>query len=184
MVAVHLPYLCLACLTCHHDIEPLFKHRIFWRHAIKVLATLFLLAYANEFIITVLSYTSMVYLDHSLRFLWLYDGNIMALYFHDEHIYIPLALAAVMAFLLVVIPYTLTLIFGQCLQRSAYHRIVNSYIIIIITPVLVNNALGHRYPYLLPLFVHNLVSTYLAMPMHYIYVSLHGFACVRDLTAI
>ena len=97
--------------------------RIFGRHAVKVLATLFLLAYAKllRSIITVLSYTSMVYPDHSLRFLWLYDGNLM--YFHDKHI--PLGLAAVMAFLLVIVPYTLTLIFGQCLQRRVYHRIVN-----------------------------------------------------------
>ena len=97
--------------------------KIFGRHAVKVLATLFLLAYAKllRSIITVLSYTSMVYPDHSLRFLWLYDGNIM--YFHDKHI--PLGLAAGIAFLLVIVPYTLTLIFGQCLQRRAYHRIVN-----------------------------------------------------------
>ena len=97
--------------------------RVFGRHAVKVLATLFLLAYAKllRSIITVLSYTSMIYPDHSLRFLWLYDGNIM--YFHDKHI--PLGLVAVMAFLLVIVPYTLTLIFGQCLQRRAYHRIVN-----------------------------------------------------------
>ena len=97
--------------------------RIFGRHAVKVLATLFLLAYAKllRSIITVLSYTSMVYPDHSLRFLWLYDGNIM--YFHDKHI--PLGLAAVMAFLLVIIPYTLTLIFGQCLQRGGCYRMVN-----------------------------------------------------------
>ena len=95
--------------------------RIFGRHAVKVLAILFLLAYAKllRSIITVLSYTSMLYPDHSLRFLWLYDGN----NFHDKHI--PLGLVAVMAFLLVIVPYTLTLIFGQCLQRRAYHRIVN-----------------------------------------------------------
>ena len=97
--------------------------RIFGRHAVKVLATLFLLAYAKllRSVITVLSYTSMVYPDHSLRFLWLYDGNIM--YFHDKHI--PLGLAAVIAFLLVIVPYTLTLIFGQCLQRGGCYRMVN-----------------------------------------------------------
>ena len=97
--------------------------RIFGRHAVKVLATLFLLAYAKllRSIITVLSYTSMIYPDHSLRFLWLYDGNIM--YFHGKHI--PLGLAAVIAFLLVIVPYTLTLIFGQCLHRGGCYRMVN-----------------------------------------------------------
>lgn len=97
--------------------------RIFGRHAVKVLATLFLLAYSKllRSIITVLSYTSMIYPDHSLRFLWLYDGNIM--YFHDKHI--PLGLAAVITILLFIIPYTLTLTFGQCLQRGACYQIVN-----------------------------------------------------------
>ena len=97
--------------------------RIFGRNAVKVLATLFLLAYAKllRAIITVLSYTSMIYPDHSRRFLWLYDGNIM--YFHGKHI--PLALAAISVFLIIVVPYVLILLFGQCLQRRAHHWILS-----------------------------------------------------------
>jgi len=97
--------------------------RIFGRQAVKVLATLFLLAYAKllRTIITVLSYTSMIYPDHSRRFLWLYDGNIM--YFHGKHI--PLALAAILIFLIFVVPYMLILLLGQCLQRRAHHWILS-----------------------------------------------------------
>jgi len=97
--------------------------RIFGRQAVKVLATLFLLAYAKllRTIITVLSYTSMIYPDRSRRFLWLYDGNIM--YFHGKHI--PLALAAILIFLIFVVPYMLILLLGQCLQRRAHHWILS-----------------------------------------------------------
>ena len=67
--------------------------RVFSRNAVKVLATLFLLAYAKlqRTIITAVSYTSMVYPDSSRRFHWLYDGNMR--YLHGKHI--PLFMAGV-----------------------------------------------------------------------------------------
>ena len=90
--------------------------RVFSRNAVKVLATLFLLAYAKlqRTIITAVSYTSMVYPDSSRRFHWLYDGNIR--YLHGKHI--PLFMAGVLAFLLLSVPYTLVLFFLQCLMKS------------------------------------------------------------------
>ena len=90
--------------------------RVFSRNAVKVLATLFLLAYAKlqRTIITAVSYTSMVYPDSSRRFHWLYDGNIR--YLHGKHI--PLFLAGVLAFLLLSVPYTLVLLFLQSLMKS------------------------------------------------------------------
>ena len=90
--------------------------RVFSRNAVKVLATLFLLAYAKlqRTIITAVSYTSIVYPDSSRRFHWLYDGNIR--YLHGKHI--PLFMAGVLAFLLLSVPYTLVLFFLQCLMKS------------------------------------------------------------------
>ena len=90
--------------------------RVFSRNAVKVLATLFLLAYAKlqRTIITAVSYTSMVYPDSSRRFHWLYDGNIR--YLHGKHI--PLFMAAVLAFLILSVPYTVVLFFLQCLMKS------------------------------------------------------------------
>ena len=90
--------------------------RVFSRNAAKVLATLFLLAFAKlqRTIITAVSYTSMVYPDGSRRFHWLHDGNIR--YLHGKHI--PLFMAGVLAFLLLSVPYTLVLFFLQCLMKS------------------------------------------------------------------
>ena len=90
--------------------------RVFSRNVVKVLATLFLLAYAKlqRTIITAISYTSIVYPDSSRRFHWLYDGNVR--YLHDKHI--PLFMAGVLAFLILSVPYTLVLFFLQCLMKS------------------------------------------------------------------
>ena len=90
--------------------------RVFSRNAVKVLATLFLLAYAKlqRTIITAVSYTSMVYPDSSRMFHWLYDGNVR--YLHGKHI--PLFMAGVLAFLILSVPYTLVLFFLQCLMKS------------------------------------------------------------------
>ena len=89
---------------------------VFSRNAVKVLATLFLFAYAKlqRTIITAISYTSMVYPDSSRRFHWLYDGNIR--YLHGKHI--PLFMAGVLAFLILSVPYTVVLFFLQCLMKS------------------------------------------------------------------
>ena len=84
------------------------------RHAVKVLATLFLLSFAKlqRTIITALSFTFLTYPDGT-KTMWLYDSNIE--YLHGKHIV--LFVAAVLAVLFFLIPYTLVLLLIQCLLK-------------------------------------------------------------------
>ena len=88
--------------------------KLFRNHAVKVLATLFLLSFAKlqRTIITALSFTFLTYPDGT-KTLWLYDSNIE--YLHGKHI--PLFSAALLALLFLLIPYTLVLFFIQCLPK-------------------------------------------------------------------
>ena len=88
--------------------------KLFRRHAVKVLATLFLLSFAKlqRTIITALSFTFLTYPDGT-KTVWLYDSNIK--YLHGKHI--PLFIAALLALLFLLIPYTLVLFFIQCLAK-------------------------------------------------------------------
>ena len=88
--------------------------KLFRRHAVKVLATLFLLSFAKlqRTIITALSFTFLTYPDGT-KTVWLYDSNIE--YLHGKHI--PLFIAALLALLFLLIPYTLVLFFIQCLPK-------------------------------------------------------------------
>ena len=88
--------------------------KLFRRHAVKVLATLFLLSFAKlqRTIITALSFTFLTYPDGT-KTVWLYDSNIE--YLHGKHI--PLFSAALLALLFLLIPYTLVLFFIQCLSK-------------------------------------------------------------------
>jgi len=88
--------------------------KLFRRHAVKVLATLFLLSFAKlqRTIITALSFTFLTYPDGT-KTLWLYDSNIE--YLHGKHFV--LFIAAVLALLFFLIPYTLVLLFIQCLSK-------------------------------------------------------------------
>ena len=88
--------------------------KLFRRHAVKVLATLFLLSFAKlqRTIITALSFTFLTYSDGT-KTVWLYDSNVE--YLHGKHI--PLFIAALLALLFLLIPYTLVLFFIQCLPK-------------------------------------------------------------------
>ena len=88
--------------------------KLFRRHAVKVLATLFLLSFAKlqRTIITALSFTFLTY-PNGTKTVWLYDSNIK--YLHGKHI--PLFIAALLALLFLLIPYTLVLFFIQCLTK-------------------------------------------------------------------
>ena len=88
--------------------------KLFRRHAVKVLATLFLLSFAKlqRTIITALSFTFLTYPDGT-KTVWLYDSNIE--YLHGKHI--PLFIAALLALLFLLMPYTLMLFFIQCLPK-------------------------------------------------------------------
>ena len=91
--------------------------RMFGRNPIAVLATLFLLSYVKllRTIITVLSFTYLEYPDGAKVAVWLYDGNVR--YLKGKHI--PLFLTALLVLLLLFLPYTLLLLFGQWIQAHS-----------------------------------------------------------------
>ena len=91
--------------------------KLFRRHAVKVLATLFLLSYAKlqRYTISALSFTTLVYPGGHSRALWLPDGNVP--YLQGKHI--PLFSVAVAILVFLSIPYTLLLLFTPCLQRNS-----------------------------------------------------------------
>ena len=95
--------------------------RMFGRNPVAVLATLFLLSYAKllRTIITALSFTFLEYPDGSEVAVWLYDGNVR--YLQGKHI--PLFLVAMMVLLLVFLPYTFVLLFGQWMQAHSKMRL-------------------------------------------------------------
>ena len=87
---------------------------------VSVLATLILLSYAKilHTFITVVYITYLEY-PNGNRVVWLYDANID--YFSQERI--PLILVAVLVFLILCIPYTFLLLFGQWLQAISHLRL-------------------------------------------------------------
>ena len=95
----------------------IFAAKLFRRHAVKVLATLFLLSYAKiqRATISALSFTTLTYPDGHDRAVWLPDGNIP--YLQGKHI--PLFIAGVATLVILSIPYSFLLLFTQCLQRKS-----------------------------------------------------------------
>ena len=83
---------------------------------IAVLATLFLLSYTKllRTIIAAFSFTSMEYPEDETKVVWLYDGNIGYLDKNDGR-HIALFLASLLVFLFLFLPYTIFLLFGQCI---------------------------------------------------------------------
>ena len=94
--------------------------RVFGSNPVAVLATLFLLSYAKllRTIIAALYFTFLDYPDEVRVAVWKYDGNI--LYIHGKHV--PLFLVALLAFLVLFLPYTILLTVGQCLQAKSNRR--------------------------------------------------------------
>ena len=92
------------------------------RNAVQVLATLFLLSYAKllRITITAFSFTLLEYPDGSLKRIWLYDGNVD--YLKGKHI--ALFVAALLLLLFISLPYTVALLFIQCLQYRSRYRIL------------------------------------------------------------
>jgi len=87
---------------------------------VSVLATLILLSYTKllRTLITVMYVTYLEYPTYNRR-VWLYDANID--YLSAKHI--PLFLVAMLVFLLLFLPYTLLLLFGQWLQAISHLRL-------------------------------------------------------------
>ena len=92
------------------------------RNAVQVLATLFLLSYAKllRITITAFSFTLLEYPDGSVKRLWLYDGNVD--YLKGKHI--ALFVAALLLLVFISLPYTVALLFIQCLQYRSKYRIL------------------------------------------------------------
>ena len=109
-----------------HCSQPKIPHcckTIIGKNAVKVLATLFLLSYTKilRTIITVFSFTDITYPDNSKRYVWLYDGNVD--YLRGKHIYL---FAKTIVFLFVVVLlYTLVLVFVQSLQAKSEWKILS-----------------------------------------------------------
>ena len=96
--------------------------RLVGQNAPKVLATLFLFSYAKllRAVITVFSFTYLVYPDGHSKAVWLHDGNVD--YLRGKHI--PLFIAAVLILMVFVIPYTFVVFFMQCLRRKSGNRLL------------------------------------------------------------
>ena len=94
--------------------------RLSGRNAVPVLATLFLLSYAKllRVVVTALAYTTLEYPDGTVVTVWLYDGSVR--YLEGKHISLFLVALAILLFL--SIPYTVVLIFAQCLQQKSSYR--------------------------------------------------------------
>ena len=92
------------------------------RNAVQVLATLFLLSYAKLLRITIaaFSFTILEYPDGSVKRIWLYDGNVE--YLKGKHI--ALFVAALLLLVFISLPYTVALLFIQCLQYRSKYRIL------------------------------------------------------------
>ena len=95
--------------------------RIFGRNPVSVLATLFLLSYTKllRTIITVFSVGFIEYPEMKMtKAIWLYDGNIN--YLQGKHIL--LFITALFFLVVLFLPYTFLLLFGQCLRRLPRKR--------------------------------------------------------------
>ena len=94
--------------------------RLLGNNPVSVLATLILLTYAQllRTLIAALYVTYLEYPTHN-SMVWVYDANID--YLSGKHI--PLFLVAVLVFLFLFLPYTLLLLFGQCLYAISHLRL-------------------------------------------------------------
>ena len=92
------------------------------RNAVPVLATLFLLSYTKLLRISIKAFSSTVlrYKDGTIMKVWLHDGNVP--YLMGKHI--PLYIAVLVSLTLLSAPYTVVLLFIQCLQRRSKHRLL------------------------------------------------------------
>ena len=107
-------------ITSHYSSR---ASRLFGRNPVAVLSTLTLLSYTKilRTIITIFSFTLIKYPDGHSKAVWLYDGNVQFL--QGRHI--PLFLVALLVLLVLFIPYTLYLMFGQCILTGSKTRLIS-----------------------------------------------------------
>ncbi len=97
--------------------------RLIGSNAVPVLATLFLLSYAKllRTVITTVYSTALIGKDSSTPLVWLVDGNMP--FYRGAHT--ALLLMAVVFILVFIVPFTLLVLLGRCLQaNSHYHRVL------------------------------------------------------------
>ena len=94
--------------------------RLTGKNSVSVLATLFLLSYTKilRVVITVFSSTTLEYPDGFTKRVWLYDGNLEFLKGKHAGLFV----ASLLLLLLLSIPYTLSLVSIQWLQRVSHFR--------------------------------------------------------------
>ena len=94
--------------------------RLFGSNCASVLATLVYLSYAKLLhnIINILNFTFLDYPDGTRVVVWSADPNIRYL----SPVHVPLFLVAVAVLLFLWLPYTVILLFAQCLQRMTTYR--------------------------------------------------------------
>jgi len=96
--------------------------RIFGHNSVPVLSTLFLLSYAKllRTIITAPSFTFLEYSNDTKLAVWTFVGDIT--YLSPTHI--PLFLVALGFLRFLWLPYTVILLFRQCLQQATNYRVL------------------------------------------------------------
>ena len=100
-----------------------FIANIVGQRAVQVLSTLLLLSYTKlqRVIVTIVTYTTLVYPDGSVQTVWLFDGNIR--YLQGKHIY--LLTAGTVCFLLFIFPYTVLLTCFKYLQAHSDKKLLS-----------------------------------------------------------
>ena len=95
----------------------IFIVKIIGSSPVSVLATLFLLSYAKllQTIISILSFTDLTFPNKSTSHRWLLDGNVVM----AQGNHIPLLVIALAFSVFFIIPFTLMLIFAQCIQAQS-----------------------------------------------------------------
>ena len=98
--------------------------KFFGNNPVSALATLILLSYSKilRVIILALSSATLDYPDGTNRMVWLYDGTVPYFQRFDHTV---LGMFAILALLVVFLPYTLLLLFGHLLQAYSHWRILS-----------------------------------------------------------
>ena len=106
-------------VVCHYSPK---ATKIFGNNIVRVLATLFLLSYVKllRTIVTALGFSVLQY-PEGPKTVWLFDGNVA--YFGVRHSL--LFVFAVLALVILWLPYTLSLLFVPCLKRKSDHYLLH-----------------------------------------------------------
>ena len=96
--------------------------RLSGSNTVSMLATLFLLSYAKllRTIIASISFTTLTDRHGNTSAVWLLDGNMPAM----KGSHIPLVVMSIVALVVYVLPFTMLVLLGPCLQSRSNHRLL------------------------------------------------------------